>query len=567
MFFLPFSHLTAVGLRLVAGATTPTGFSLQAHAIRPWAMCPTCQRRSRSLHSHYSRTLRDLPWGDRALTIQLRLRRFRCRTRRCGQHIFCERIPDLAGAGQRRTRTFSTALERVGFALGGAAGARLARVLRLPTSRSTLLRVITRTILPPLPAPRIIGIDDFAFRKGHRYGTIVVDLERHQVIDLLPDRQVETVSTWLAAHPTIEVVSRDRSPAYAEAATRGAPQARQVADRFHLVKNAREVLERYLGRYRAVVAQAAVAAPPDPSPDAAPLPPAADAAPAVRPRPLRAARREQPQAVARRTERQAQITAIRAAHAAGMSIRAIARTYGMSPTTIRTYIRLSSDPTSSEAVVAHAQQRPSCLDPFKPYLEERWAAGVHNAHQLWEELVARGFRGSKTTVRDVVATWRTTPAPRGRWASRVGPLGAPPRVQRYTVRQTMWLLVADSTTWTTRDRAYLRELFRLLPDLLVVQTLILGFLAMVQNRITTALQPWLRVMAQCGYPDLQVFGAGLARDVDAVTAALEIDWSNGMVEGQVNRLKMVKRTMFGRAGFALLRQRMLDPGALHQEWV
>ena len=202
------------------------------------------------MHSCYQRHLTDLPWGTRAVRLQLTVQKFRCFNRACGRRIFTERVPDLVAAYGRKTDRLATALRAIGMALGGEAGARLAARLRLPTSPATLLRLVRAAPVHRPSALQAVGIDEWTWRRGHRYGTILVNLADHRVVDLLPERSATRVAAWLAQHPTITVVCRDRSPLYADGIRRGAPEAVQVVDRFHLVENLREAVETYLRNQR-----------------------------------------------------------------------------------------------------------------------------------------------------------------------------------------------------------------------------------------------------------------------------------------------------------------------------
>jgi transposase len=185
------------------------------------------------MHARYERRLQDLPWQGRAVTVVVRARRFRCPAASCPCQTFAEILPGMARAA-RRTERLGEAQCQLGLALGGEAGARLAARLAMPTSPDTVLRLIQRSVLPPPSPPRVLGIDDWCWRRGQRYGTILVDLERNAVVDLLPDRETATVAAWLKRHGGIEAVARDRAGAYAEAVRQGAPEAVQVADRWRV---------------------------------------------------------------------------------------------------------------------------------------------------------------------------------------------------------------------------------------------------------------------------------------------------------------------------------------------
>jgi len=523
--------------------------TLELHATAFTARCPTCGWPSRRVHSRYTRVLEDLPWMGTPVRMRLETRRFFCDSPTCARKTFAEPLPRVAAAHARKTCRLAQALCKIGFALGGQAGSRLAAQLHMATSGDTVLRLVRRAPPGPTPTVAIAGVDDWAWCKGRRYGTILCDLERHQPVDLLPERSAEALSTWLKAHPGVRVITRDRGSYYAQGASSGAPEAVQVADRFHLLCNLREALVRALDRRypdlrKAAKAAAASQAPP-PQAVAEVLPtPALPSPPGSRARQAKEASRS------RRLARYEQVVRLRQR---GVSMRDIARQMRMHRGTVRRFLRAGQFP--ERAVRKYVRQ----TDRFMGYLRQRWEEGCHNATQLTGELAERGFRGSYAVVRRCVSAWREPDHPHTPGPKPVVKPASP--VPPPSPNQTAWLLVRNPEDYSVEENAFLAALWQECPELQHGAELARQFIRMVQDRQADALDSWIDRTREAGVPhELTVFAEGLLPDYEAVKAALRLEWSNGQVEGQVNRLKMIKRQMYGRAGFALLRQRVLNAG-------
>lgn len=537
-------------LHLTHVLITEAAVTLTVTSTQPNAACPVCAGVSTRMHSRYHRTLADRPWAGIPVYLHIQVRKFFCPNPHCQRRIFAERVPTIARAWARRTVRLADDQRHLALDHGGEAGARTVAQLGMPTSPDTLLRLVRGTSIVAVACPRVLGVDDFAFRKGRTYGTVLVDLEQHQPIDLLPDRTADTLEQWLYAHPGVEVISRDRAGAYAEGATRGAPQAIQVADRFHLVHNLREALQRVLDRQQSALKAAstppAVPSPPDPLPATN-----GSGAPAAAP-----TRVEQDQAV-RRARRHARYDAVRALANEGLGIRAIAREVHLSRDTIRRFLAAGTFPER-----ARPRPQPSILDAYIPYMRTRWLAGCDNGMQLWREIDAQGYTGSRALVARWVAQQRgVLPTAPGRVATRRGRRPAPPRpqpsVRPISARRAAWLLVRCPTELTDAEQGTLRRLLDASSAAASAYPLAQAFGLMVRERRGAALDEWLHAAAASGVPELHSFVAGVRRDLAAVRAGLTLDVSQGQVEGQVNRLKLIKRSMYGRANFDLLRQRVL----------
>jgi transposase len=481
--------------------------------------------------------------------LELRVRKWFCANPDCVRRIFTERLPMVAAPWARRTLRLAHRLLALGVALGGRAGVRLGHAWDLVVSRHTLLRGLHRHPVPALPTPTVLGVDDFALRKGQTYGTVLIDLERRQPVALLPDRTAETLAQWLREHPGVQVIARDRATAYADGARHGAPAATQVADRWHLLRNLAEALEHVFHQHRtalqeihvpsavlplALADQPAVIEAPAPSPTAPPtalLPPAAGASP-------------------RHTHRRLRYEQVCHLAQHGWTFQAIARQVGLHRKTVAQYVRSDSVPIRARP--------PSVLDPYKPYLLDCWNRGCRTGMRLYEDLQRQGYRGGRSTVLGYLTQLRKAQglAPRTRTMQPAPPV-TDPTVQRLTPRQATWLVLRQPEHLTAEDQALLDRLPQAHPAFAQAMALAHGFAQLLRARQPEQLDAWVQQAATSSLAAFRRLAKSLQRDYAAVKAGVTLPWSTSPVEGHINRLKMLKRQMFGRARLDLLSRRFV----------
>jgi transposase len=386
--------------------------------------------------------------------------------------------------------------------------------------------------LPVPPPPRVVGLDEWAWRRGLAYGTILYDLERGEVIDLLPDRRAETVAAWLKQHPSVAVIVRDRASVFGRAIREGAPAAVEIADRWHLLRNLGDALRAAVGRHRGAVT-AAIGNPVSGGQAGEPPPRVVGTT-----GPALEALRQQ-----RREERQARYAAMRGLQEKGLPPRLIAPMVGMSQRAVERWSATGGAPEHRRPPVS------SMLDPFRPYLEQRWEAGCRKAAELWREICERGFGGSFHTVARWAAGRRAVSSPDPATVT-----AGSAAVIRPSRRRCAWLLGCEAAKVSTKERDLVHRITAAIPALGAAADLARRFAAMVRGGDAADLDAWLAAARQS---ELASFAEGIGRDLAAVRAAITEPWSTSPVEGAINRIKTVKRQMYGRAGYALLRVRVL----------
>lgn len=485
------------------------------------AICPSCGVDSKCVHSYYERILLDLPLGEQSVKIRVRVKRFRCQQAACRRQTFAETLADLAERYARRTQRVARIIWHIGQVVGGRPGMRLAQKLQIPISRHQIIRHLRHADTVITNPVRILGVDDWAKKRGQSYGTILVDLETHRVVDLLPDRDADTVARWLKQHPTIELVTRDRSTEYANGVTAGAPQARQVADRWHLLKNLTEMTQRALRDEWAQIRK---------------LQPIAQAEATALPR----SSGDDTQQELNRERRLKRYEIVQYLKHKGLSQRRIARLLGISRGLVRTFYNATEFPERKSVA------RVSKLDPYLDYLNIQMITRKVTAKQLWRELLEQGYTGSYGQV----SKWLTGYNRQQARKKKTVPTDRLPG--RHICLQ---LLTAQPET-LSKDDAFMLDGLRRVPILRQLHDLVQDFASMIRQRNAQPFDDWLQACEMSNIRACQLFAQSLIQDYGAVREALSIDWSNGQTEGQIHRLKLLKRQMYGRANLDLLRIRV-----------
>ncbi|WP_116323885.1 MULTISPECIES: ISL3 family transposase [unclassified Cupriavidus] len=535
--------LARVGKRVVSSDACGETITVKACSTVRAARCPGCHRWSHRIHGRYVRRLEERPMLEQRVILAIEVRRFKCTNANCPRRTFVENIHALAGRYQRRTRSQAQALHALGHALGGEAAARVADALGLRTSADTVLRELRRASgRKRKPRPRVVGIDDWAIARGHQYGTIIVDLERREPIEVFAGRDAIAVAAWMRAHPSIEIVARDRAGTYSEAVDLALPAAKQVSDRWHLLSNLRDNVERLLYRLGPQLRQAAQQI---------------EVGSVTQGRQgvlshnsLRSWQRLSDQ---RRATRVALYERVMALRAQGGTLKGIARELSISKATVQKFVHAGAFPERTPWA-----RGPTPLDPYRDYIEERIAQGCRFPDLIVRELKQRGYKGSPACVQSCVARllFPQGKAPLVQVPVRTMPCPSARRVFGWLVG---WRKLAVEEPKSADHESFVQALCKIEPVVGEVRSLAREFLGLMHRRSVRHFDRWFKRLSCCDAAEMRGFAQSLRADLPAVRAAFTLPWSNGQTEGHVNRLKLLKRQMYGRANIELLRLRVLKP--------
>ena len=520
------------GLAVEGFTDTGDRVFVRARPAAPQAPCPDCGVLSGKRHDGYDRFLRDLAAWGRQVVIRLRVRVLECVNPGCARETFAEQVTGLTSPWARVTPLLAEALQAVGSVLAGRAGSALAGKLGMPASRWRMLRLVLGLPEEALAAaPRALGIDDFAFKRGRTYGTVLIDMETGKIIDVLPDRETPTVRKWLEDHPGAAVICRDRGTGYGSACRQGAPDAVQVADRWHLLHNLGDAVRKAAAAALAGHQHQQEQQEQQEEKGKAPLPAPPE------PEPPRAEEIRQLHAAVRRLLD------------SGATKPAIARELGICKLTV---IKYAAAATAAELIPA---RQPSAVDPYKDYLIRRWNEGARDARALAAEIRQLGYKASDQQVRRYLRPFRDLP----------GTAPAPPPPLPAARDIARWIMTSPANL-AAEDAAALAAVTAKIPRIAVITGLARSFADITTGLNATVtspatgketLQTWLEAAENSGIPKLASFATGIRQDYDAVRNGLSLPWNSGMVEGTVCKIKKIKRQVYGRASFTLLRKLLL----------
>ena len=532
--------LEVIGIEMSDEVLTITAVSKQ---IRP--CCPLCGTAALRVHSRYCRTVADLPCSGQQVRLLVLMRRCFCDAPTCTRKIFAERLMPFVESWARVTARLYQIVQVIGLATGGRLGVRVTERLGIKTTRQTILRRIMA--LPTLPVAEVsqIGIDDFSFRRGRKFGTIVVDLRTHRVLDVLPDRTTETSAAWMVTHPDIELVSRDRGGDYAAAVRKAAPQATQIADRFHIFNNLTEAVERTLALCRAEIRQGALDGLSEEEKKAIEevrLPTEFVSVENWKPAPTPCIERARLARHAQRQDRYKQVADLRAQ---GKGNTEIARRLGLTARTLQNWQK------KGFPEAGRRRKRPSKFDPYARYVLSRWEQGCTNGLQIYREIKEQGYTGTQRQVYLFLVPLRRN--------VRIIQKAESPHIplQDFSAKEAVWLFVRDPAQLDEKEQATLTAICQASETAQTTYQLVQDFRHLLHHREGEKLDNWLEAVKASQIRELQSFVTGVERDKVAVVAGLTLPQNNGLVEGKVNKLKLIKRMGYGRAAFPLLRQRVL----------
>lgn len=504
------------------------------------AVCPKCLEESAEIHSTYVRYPKDLAWAEWTVILHLEVKRFFCRNGKCPKKTFAEQFSGLVKRYARRTERVITRQKVIGMNVCARTTEQVLQLAQIGVSDTTVNRLIRDLPDPEAASIRVLGVDDWAKRKRHAYGTILIDHERQRVVDILSDREAESIQKWLEKHPEIEIITRDRGQNYIEGISSGAPGATQIADRFHLLQNLREMLQRMFEscyqELKTAERNIAQALSEDVDDQAEKQIKANDTPPSTV---------LQDQKIPSYRERK--FSEVKSLGQQNLTYREIARRTGLDRRTVKKYLLAETLPK-----ISRPRQNTSKVSAYQDLIKQRVEAGEINIKKLFQEIQSQGFTGSYSSVWRAVRRHSSNPHKRAQ-KTPLKPFSLSPS-------QAAWALVRKPDDEYQEQDLICKIICESSPTAARAYIMVQDFGQMIRERQSETLDDWLKKAEDSKIDEFVRFAKSLRSDYAAIKAALTLAWSNGATEGHVNRLKCLKRQMYGRAKDDLLRKRVLWQG-------
>lgn len=508
--------------------------------------CPTCGRYSNSVHDYYYRYITDIQVFQNSTLIILKTRKFKCRNSKCSRRVFTEQTTAVERYSRRTTRA-GEILNTFSIELTGKLGSQLSKQLFVGVSISTITRIAHSQQLPTIKQPRVLGVDDWAFRKGVRFGTILIDMETSRPIDLLQTRESSDLKAWLAKYPGAEIVTRDRSGSYASAINEMCPEALQVADRFHLLVNLSDALDKYFKSISREIRRVLK----DKSEEILAMSPAIDPPHAVTVKESLMPQKMPVSLEIMADQRLDTFHQVKGLRKQGTPLKRIAKILGISRNTVKSYCL-------QETLVPRSHPKSINIELFTGYLLNRLAMNGFKKIDIFNEIVELGYNGGCTQaysyMRKIYAEYGMTTPDNAASQQKMIPYIKPMSSQKLA----RFIGANLSDIENPQERNCMITLIGNCQELRIVRKLAQLFRIIIKRGCGN-IKKWIDFVLRSRYrlSGIKMFANGLLRDLQAVENGITMTWSNGTVEGHVNRIKSIKRGMYGRAGFELLRRKVI----------
>ena len=507
--------------------------------------CPSCEKYSKRVHDYYYRTINDLPVFQNRTIILLKTRKFKCGNNRCHRKVFSEHTPDIVRYSRRTSRA-TRILETFAIELTGRLGSILSKQMHLTVSSSTITRIAYSQPLPDINQPRVLGVDDWAYRKGVSYGTILIDMETSRPIELLPSRDGQVLKDWLLKNNDVKIITRDRANSYTAAINEACPNAVQIADRFHLLMNLSDALDTYFKSVSPKIRSLIMAK----SNEFLDLQENEDKKELRTTKPQAMPVTQEP-AEPKVDQRLEKFNKVKELQAKGVSILRISKNLSMNRTTVRSYFL-------QETLSPRSHSKSTNIELFTGHILSRLNTNGYIIKDIIEEIKGLGFNGSKTQAYHNINIIKENHGICTQGFAQIQCTRIP-YVRPLNSRRLVRYIGSRMTEITDHyERYYLQTLLDNITELRIVRKLVQIFKTMLARGCGN-IRRWIDFVKLSKYKlaGLKAFARGLSRDIKAVENGINMPWSNGAVEGHVNRIKSIKRQMYGRASFELLRKKVI----------